>query len=106
MRIKIRCKDYTKIPAERLFGVGDKLYRIKVTVEPPVEDFENDDLLEEELDKGNGQGNATQHAAGGGRKEKGSTDTDQPSSSSGGGKGGPNPPLNRLLWILSCKFKS
>ena len=35
VRIKIKCKDHTKIPPERLFGIGDKLFRIGITVEPP-----------------------------------------------------------------------
>lgn len=44
-----------KIPPERLFGIGDKLFRIGITVEPPIEDPENDDLLEDELsDNANG----------------------------------------------------
>uniref|UniRef100_A0A8R7Q0Z2 CCHC-type domain-containing protein n=1 Tax=Triticum urartu TaxID=4572 RepID=A0A8R7Q0Z2_TRIUA len=51
VRIKIRCKDFTKIPAGRIFGIGDKLYKIKIVVEPPVEDLEQDDLLDEDTEK-------------------------------------------------------
>src|SRR4051812_18577044 len=42
VRIKIRCKDHTKIPADRIFGVGDNVYRIKVTVEPSEQNFDDD----------------------------------------------------------------
>ena len=44
-----------KNPPERLFGIGDKLFRIGITVEPPEDDPELDDLLEDELaDNANG----------------------------------------------------
>ena len=45
----MKCKDHTKIPPERLFDIGDKLFRIGIIVEPPEEDLEMDDLLEDEL---------------------------------------------------------
>lgn len=48
VRIKIKCKDYTKIPSDRLFGIGDKLFKIGITVEPPVDEVENDDLLDDD----------------------------------------------------------
>ena len=55
VRIKIKCKDHTKIPPERLFGIGDNLFRIGIIVEPQEEDPEMDDLLGDELtDNANG----------------------------------------------------
>lgn len=51
VRIQIRCKDYTKIPANRIFGIGSKLYKIGITVEPPVEEDLSDDLLDDKTDK-------------------------------------------------------
>lgn len=33
VRVKILCKDPSKIPAERLFGVGNKIYRLLIEVE-------------------------------------------------------------------------
>ncbi|XBH97997.1 hypothetical protein VPH35_127577 [Triticum aestivum] len=51
VRIKIICKDFTKIPTERIFGIEDKLYKIKIVVEPPVDDLDQDDLLDEDTEK-------------------------------------------------------
>ena len=51
VRIKIRCKDFTKISSESIFGIGDKLDKIKITLEPPVEELDQDDLLDEDTDK-------------------------------------------------------
>lgn len=47
VRIKIKCRDHTKILADRLFEIGDKLFRIKITVEPESL-CEEDDLLDED----------------------------------------------------------
>lgn len=71
VRIKIRCKDYTKIPTERIFGIGDKLYKLLIHVEPPGEDFEDDDLDEsrkeaEQTGPGVDDGNTTNSSRGGG----------------------------------------
>ncbi|KAE8813939.1 Protein TRANSPARENT TESTA 12 [Hordeum vulgare] len=39
-RVKISCKDHTKILEERLFGVKGKIYRLLIEVEPPRADGE------------------------------------------------------------------
>ena len=36
IRVKIYCKDSSKIPSERSYELGKKFYLIKVTVEPPI----------------------------------------------------------------------
>ena len=51
VRVQIRCKDYTKIPTSRVFGIGKKLYKIGITVEPPVEEELSDDLLDDITEK-------------------------------------------------------
>lgn len=33
----IRCRDFSLIPTERLFGIGEYLYNVKITVEIPPE---------------------------------------------------------------------
>ena len=35
IRVKIACKDHSRVPKERIFGIHGKLYKIKVEVEPP-----------------------------------------------------------------------
>lgn len=50
VRVQIRCKDYTKIPTSRVFGIGKKLHKIGITVEPPVEEL-SDDLLDDITEK-------------------------------------------------------
>ena len=62
-RIKIRCRDYTKIPADMIFGIGDKLYKILIQVEPPEEDFDDDDLLEDDLEGNRKEVEETGHGA-------------------------------------------
>lgn len=41
VRIKIRCKDITKIPLDRLFGIDTRLHQIKIQVEEPIEGDDN-----------------------------------------------------------------
>lgn len=51
VRTQIRCKDSTKIPPDRVFGIGAKLFKNKIEVEPPSENNQSEDLLEEDTDK-------------------------------------------------------
>lgn len=51
VRIQIRCNDHTKILADRIFGIGTKLYKIGIVVEPPSENIQSEDTLEDASDK-------------------------------------------------------
>jgi len=52
-RIKIKCRDYTKIPKQRIFCMGNKLYNLDMTVETSeVQNTENGDNDGEDGDDG------------------------------------------------------
>ncbi|KAE8821093.1 hypothetical protein D1007_00944 [Hordeum vulgare] len=36
IRVKISCKDHSRIPEERLFGIDGKIYKLLIVVEPPA----------------------------------------------------------------------
>lgn len=54
VRIKIRCRDHTTIPQDRIFGIGEKLFKIKIAVEPPETNLDEDDLLDDDLGQNKG----------------------------------------------------
>jgi hypothetical protein len=60
VRIKMLCRDYSKVPHNRVFGVYGKLYEIKIEVEVPEPihvDGSDDDLLGEDDEEGGDKGN-------------------------------------------------
>ena len=51
VRVKILCKDYNKIPQDRVFGIGGNLYIIKIAIEVPESTVDkNEDIVEEDED--------------------------------------------------------
>lgn len=56
VRVRIRCRDTSKIPSERLFGIGTKLFQVKIELEDTID--EEDVPVTEQDGKGDAGSNA------------------------------------------------
>ena len=74
----MKCKDHTKIPSDRPFGIGDHLFKIKINVELPVEEADMEEPIDEDL-----EGNNTEAALDKNRKDEEMNNREKGSSRTG-----------------------
>uniref|UniRef100_A0A453SUP7 CCHC-type domain-containing protein n=1 Tax=Aegilops tauschii subsp. strangulata TaxID=200361 RepID=A0A453SUP7_AEGTS len=103
VRIKIRCKDHTKIPPDRLFGIGDHLFKVKITVEPPVEEADMEEPAYEDIEDSSNEAGQDKEKRDAGRstKEKDSSRTGSTHSLQGSKSASGNSNQNTKQKVIS-----